>query len=38
MGDLHAQVLQALALHLADRLGALTLTVQALDDAPPALA
>lgn len=34
----HAQLLQALALHLADRLGALTLTVQALDDAPPALA
>ena len=31
----HAQVLLALALHLADRLGALTLTVQALDDAPP---
>ena len=34
----HAQLLQALALHLADRLGALTLTVQALDDAPPAQA
>ncbi len=34
----HAQVLMALALHLADRLGALTLTVQALDDAPSALA
>ena len=32
----HAQLLLALALHLADRLGALTLTVQALDDAPPA--
>ena len=30
----HAQLLQALALHLADRLGALTLTLQALDDAP----
>ena len=32
----YAQLLHALALHLADRLGALTLTVQALDDPPPA--
>lgn len=32
----HAQLLQALALHLAERLGALTQQVQALDDAPAA--
>lgn len=30
----HAQLLLALALHLAERLGALTQTLQALDDAP----
>ncbi|KPF60817.1 hypothetical protein D621_01635 [beta proteobacterium AAP51] len=30
----HAQLLHALALHLGERLGALTLAVQALDDAP----
>ncbi len=31
----HAQLLLALALHLADRLGALTMTLQALEDATP---